>query len=77
MPVSTVQRVVFEKALAITGSVSHLALILNVNVTDVESWRTGDELCPTSVFNAVAELVQAAGGFPEATKKPEPGQPHR
>jgi hypothetical protein len=58
-------------------SVSHLALILNVSAMDIERWVTGDELCPTSIFNAATEVIQAAGGFPEATKKSEPGQPDR
>ena len=60
MPVPTIQRVVFQKALETTGSVSHLALILNVSVRELERWIAGNELAPTSVFKRAVELVKSA-----------------
>jgi hypothetical protein len=71
MPVSTIQRVVFQQAVETTGSISHLALILNVRVRDLERWIAGEERAPTAAFNAAAELIQASSRRHDK-KKPGP-----
>jgi hypothetical protein len=55
------ETLLLQEALATTGSVSHLAIILNVSVRDLERWLTGNELTPTSVLQAAVELIQGAG----------------
>jgi hypothetical protein len=55
------ETLVLQEALATTGSVSHLAIILNVSVGDLERWLTGNELTPTSVLQAAVELIEGAG----------------
>ena len=75
MPVSRIQRVVFQKALETTGSVSHLALILNVSVRDRERWIAGNERAPTSVFTAALDLIQDIDQPPstvDGARKPGP-----
>ena len=71
MPVSMIQRVVFQQAVETTGSISHLALILDVRVRDLERWIAGEEVAPKSVFNAAAELIQDSSRHHEK-KKPGP-----
>jgi len=75
MPVSPIQRVVFQKALETTGSLSHLAVILNVSVRDLERWIAGNERAPAGVFNAAVDLIQDIGHPPSTVngkKKPGP-----
>jgi hypothetical protein len=69
MAASTVQFEVLQKAVAITGSVEHLARILSVTVADLGSWIEGDELAPTSVFNAAVDLINAASASDKTAKR--------
>jgi succinate dehydrogenase flavin-adding protein (antitoxin of CptAB toxin-antitoxin module) len=53
---------------------SHLALILNVSVRDLERWIAGNERAPAAVFNAAVDLIQDIGHPPSpANGKKKPG----
>jgi hypothetical protein len=60
--VSTLQRIVFQKAIAVAGSAEILARTVDVEARQIGLWAAGQETAPTSVFNKVAGLVSRSSG---------------
>lgn len=60
--VTALQRILFQRAIAVAGSPEVLARTVDVEIRQIGLWAAGEEIAPAPVFSKVAELVNRSPG---------------